>query len=324
MHLGRLQKVDLREVWLSEPTDFTPWLAQEDNLALLSETLGMELELVAQEQGVGPFRADIVCTDGLAESTVLIENQLERTDHRHLGQLLTYAAGLEAVSIVWIAQNFAEEHRAALDWLNNHTSEDLRFFGLEVELWRIGDSHVAPKFNVVSKPNEWVKHKVNQPTTSEAGQVYLEYWQAFGKLVDGMDCQFAAPSPTSRHHVGFRIGRTGVSISAVASTYWRRINAELYLGGDRAKSRFHQLLADRNAIEAEYGAKLDWQELPDKTASRIAMAKHDCDIEDRSQWPDQHAWLVEQLNRFHSVFRPRVARLKDDGTPSTPADAELE
>ncbi|MCA3441408.1 MAG: DUF4268 domain-containing protein, partial [Rhodobacter sp.] len=149
--LGRLKKVDLRDIWQSEAMDFTPWLARVDNLALLGETLSIDLELEAVERNVGPFRADILCKDIQNGSWVLVENQLERTDHTHLGQLITYAAGLDAVTIVWIAAKIAEEHRAACDWLNQITTENVRFFALEVELWRISDSPAAPKFNVVSK-----------------------------------------------------------------------------------------------------------------------------------------------------------------------------
>jgi len=137
--LGRLERVDLRTVWANEAGAFTPWLAKEENLKLLGDTIGIELELEAQEKNVGPFRADILCRDTATDDWVLIENQLERTDHGHLGQLLTYAAGLKAVTLVWVAQRFAEEHRAAIDWLNEITDESLNFFGLEVEAWRIGD-----------------------------------------------------------------------------------------------------------------------------------------------------------------------------------------
>src|SRR5258708_3912238 len=140
--LGRLTKVDLREVFATEAGDFTPWLAREENLALLSESIGISLQCEAQEKEVGPFRADILCKDTMTDNWVLIENQIERTDHTHLGQLLTYAAGLQAVTIVWVAQRFTEEHRAALDWLNEHTDEQINFFGLEIELWKIGDSAV--------------------------------------------------------------------------------------------------------------------------------------------------------------------------------------
>ncbi len=137
--LGRLEQVDLREVWQNEAGQFTPWLAQVDNIALLADTLGLELEVEAQEKGVGPFRADIDCRDTSDGTLVLIENQLERTDHTHLGQLMTYAAGLDAVTIVWIAERFTDEHRAALDWLNEITGEKVGFFGLEDEpaLWPV-------------------------------------------------------------------------------------------------------------------------------------------------------------------------------------------
>jgi hypothetical protein len=157
MNLGRLERVSLRVVWSSESGDFTPWLERAENLKLLGETIGLELECEAQEKEVGPFRADILCKDTATNNWVLIENQLERTDHIHLGQLLTYAAGLDAVTIVWITERFIEEHRAALDWLNEKTERGINFFGLEVELWRIGDSAIAPKFNIVSEPNEWTR-----------------------------------------------------------------------------------------------------------------------------------------------------------------------
>src|SRR6267143_5357689 len=154
--LGRLERIDLRDIWTSEAADFTPWLAQSENLEVLATTLGIEqLELEAQEKLIGPFRADILCKDIGSDQWVLIENQLERTDHLHLGQLLTYAAGLQAVTIVWIAAKFTEEHRATLDWLNKITDDSIRFFGLEVKLWRIGASPAAPSFDIVSKPNNW-------------------------------------------------------------------------------------------------------------------------------------------------------------------------
>jgi hypothetical protein len=156
-NLGKLEKVDLRKVWADEAGVFTPWLAQEENIKLLGDTIGIELKVEAQEKPVGPFSADILCKDTVNNQWVLIENQLERTDHTHLGQLMTYAAGLDAVTIIWIAQRFTDEHRAAMDWLNEITEEDIVFFGLEIELWQISGSPVAPKFNIISKPNEWSK-----------------------------------------------------------------------------------------------------------------------------------------------------------------------
>jgi hypothetical protein len=180
--IGRLNRVDLRDIWASEATEFTPWLALPDNMAVLGEALGIDLELEAQEKAIGPFRADILCKDIGTDHWVLIENQLARTDHSHLGQLLTYASGLEAVTIVWIAAQFTEEHRATLDWLNKITDESFRFFGLEVELWRIEDSPAAPKFNIVSKPNNWSRsvaqaaRAIDDAELSETRITQREYW----------------------------------------------------------------------------------------------------------------------------------------------------
>ena len=143
--LSRLQQVPIRDVWPTEPQGFTPWLASAENLPLLAEAIGLGLELQSTEASVGDFRADIVCKTIPEGELVLIENQFAQTDHTHLGQILTYAAGLEAVTIVWVAETFREEHRAAIDWLNEKTPDNINFFGLEIELWRIADSPVAPK-----------------------------------------------------------------------------------------------------------------------------------------------------------------------------------
>lgn len=220
--LGRLQRVDLRDIWVSEAVDFTPWLARSENLEILAETLGLELELEAQEKSVGPFRADILCKDIGTGDWVLIENQLERTDHTHLGQLLTYASGLEAVTIVWIASRFTEEHRSTLDWLNKITDERFQFFGLEVELWRIGESPAAPKFNVVSKPNDWSKsvaqaaRSIDDASLSETQVTQREYWAAFHealKSAQGPVSGNRKPQPQS--WMSYSVGRTEFSLAAV-------------------------------------------------------------------------------------------------------------
>ena len=154
--LSKLERVPLREAWKHEANDFTPWLAEEDNLNTLADALGLaELELVATEHWVGEFKLDILCVSG--DDQVIIENQLEKTNHSHLGQILTYAAGTGAKKVIWVAESFRPEHVAALEFLNQNTTEELSFFAVEVELWRIGDSPFAPKFEVIAKPNDWAK-----------------------------------------------------------------------------------------------------------------------------------------------------------------------
>ena len=153
--LGRLERVEPGNVWKSERSDFTPWLAAPENLSRLGDALRLDLEPMAREQPVGPFRADLLCRDAATRSPVVIEAQLGRTDHLHLGQILTYAAGLDAAAVVWLAARFRDEHRAALDWLNRPGSGAARFFGVEIDVWKIGDSPAAPHFNVVAKPGDW-------------------------------------------------------------------------------------------------------------------------------------------------------------------------
>ena len=196
---GRLTQLELRDHWTDEANEFTPWLAKEEKIALVDDSIGLNIEVEAQEQNVGPFRADILCKDTDTENWVLIENQLEPTDHRHLGQLLTYAAGLDTVTIVWIAKSFTDEHRAALDWLNRITDEAFSFFGLEIELWQIGDSAVAPKFNIISHPNDWQRtiNRVVHKRLTPANTLYLEYWTALENNFEGRnnDIKFRKPQP---------------------------------------------------------------------------------------------------------------------------------
>ncbi len=235
--LGRLERVDLRTIWTSEPAGFTPWLAQPENLEILADTLGIdELELEAQEKEVGPFRADILCKDMGTDSWVLVENQLERTDHTHLGQLLTYAAGLQAVTIVWLAARFTEEHRATLDWLNSITDESFRFFGLEIELWRIGDSPAAPKFNIVARPNDWSKsvahaaRAIDDAELSETRVRQREYWAALNGVLDGANGSVRGNrKPGPRSWMNYPVGRTGFSLAAALNRLQRYVRTELYI-----------------------------------------------------------------------------------------------
>ena len=202
--LGRLERVELRDIWVTEAQDFTPWLAREENLKVLADAVNMDLELEAQEKNVGPFRADILCLNSDDGSWVLIENQLERTDHGHLGQLLTYASGLDVVTIVWVAAKFTDEHRASLDWLNEITDNTFRFFGLEVELWRIGDSPAAPKFNVVSKPNDWTRtisqaaRRISEGEISEVKVQQFRYWTALADLLTASNSTIKPPAPPAK------------------------------------------------------------------------------------------------------------------------------
>lgn len=309
--LGRLERVELRNIWQSEAQHFTPWLAREDNLALLADTLGIDLELEAVERNVGPFRADILCKDTISDSWVLIENQLERTDHTHLGQLMTYAAGLNAVTIVWIAARIADEHRAAMDWLNDITTSDVQFFALEVELWRIGDSPAAPKFNVVSKPNDWSRSLSGAKRVigdiSETQQFYLDYWTAFEEVLQDRSRRVRAVKAQPQNWMVHGLGKTGVNLNCTLNRKENSLRAEVYLTGQNAHAHYAELKESIEAIEGELGLPLDWYAA--EKDRRISCSRAFQDVTEQAHWPEQHAWLADMLDRFHRVFAPRVTRL---------------
>ena len=309
--LERLIKVPLREFWEGEASDFTPWLADEENIGLLGETIGVELEVEAQERNVGPFRADILCKDTATDDWVLIENQLERTDHTHLGQLLTYAAGLEAVTVVWIAEGFTDEHRAALDWLNEITDEKFSFFGLEIELWRIGDSPMAPKFNVVSHPNDWTKtvSRISRNELTSVQQLYLEYWAALRELLEKRNSVIKPVKPLPRYWMSFAVGRSNFWLSASASVKGQWVCVSLTLTGKDGKDHFYLLERDKADIEEEVGAELKWGGKYVQKQNYISLSLYETDLEDRQDWNRQHEWLCEKLEAFHRVFSPRVKGL---------------
>jgi len=319
--LGRLERVDVRTIWATEAADFTPWLGRPENMAVLAETLGIELQIEAQEKAVGPFRADILCKDIGTDQWVLIENQLERTDHTHLGQLLTYAAGLDAVTIVWIAARFTEEHRATLDWLNRISDERFRFFGLEVELWRIGSSPAAPKFNIISKPNDWsqsVAHAaraIDETELSETRVMQRDYWAALNVALTAAAGPIAGNrKPQPQSWMAYAIGRTGFHLGAAMSLPKQQIRAELYISGDKAKRYIALLQVQKEAVERELGYSLSWEELPAGQDSRVVSYMNDVDPENRADWPRQHEWLAKRLNEMHRVFAPRVVVLDADAT----------
>jgi hypothetical protein len=309
--------------WDSEATGFTPWLANEKNLQLLSETIGIDLELDSQERSVGPFRADILCKDAATDHWVLIENQLERTDHTHLGQLLTYAAGLQAVTIVWVAERFTDEHRAALDWLNEATSDEFNFFGLEIELWQIGDSEIAPKFNVISHPNEWSRRirdsvkGVGEP--SEHKQLQRRFWTGFRDYLDAHGGPVRPTQPMLQHWMNHALGRSGTRLSSCLSLSNSRtggaspeIRAEVGLHGRDARPHFAELETQREEIERSLGFPLVWHAPEGKKQCRI-FVQQDADFTDERLWPEQFEWLRTRLDAMHRVFAPLARRLGQGG-----------
>ncbi|MEQ8847993.1 DUF4268 domain-containing protein [Botrimarina sp.] len=314
IELGKLQNVKLRTAWPNEAADFTQWLAQEENLTQLGKTIELDLELVATEKFVGPFKADILCKNTLDGAYVVIENQLEKTDHSHLGQTITYAAGLEATAVVWIAARFTEEHRAALTYLNEHGNGSLGFFGLEIELWQIAGSLPAPRFNVVCKPNRFstesqsAAKRSDSTELSELQQTQRRYWEAMMEKIATLDHPVSAVTPQPTGWLVFAIGRSQFKLAACMNTQEDWIEVALWCQGPEGKGHFALLEQDRPDIEAQIGERLEWRELPDRIESRIAL-RMVCDPEKESDWPRQHEWFADRLRRFYETFKRRVRSL---------------
>jgi hypothetical protein len=310
--LSKLERVPLREAWKHEAGDFTPWLAQEENLNALAEALSLsELELVATEHWVGDFKLDILCTDG--DRQVIIENQLAETDHRHLGQILAYAAGVGARTVIWMAESFRPEHTTALQFLNDNTTEELSFFGVQIELWRIGSSPLAPKFEVVVKPNNWAKAGREQArvaaTTSATKQIQLKFWTALVEKLAREATQIRPQKPRPQHWLNNSIGRSGFGLLPKVNTKEDLLAVELWMPGEDAKMHFARLLEQRAEIESYLGFELDWQELPDARACRIETRYTNAPIEDEVRWGEYLDWLTQRLVKMNAVLRPIVKAL---------------
>lgn len=312
--LGKLVTLKATEVWGNEPQVFTPWLS--DNLDLLAEALQIdELELKGTEVAAGDFRLDILAEDSEGHP-VLIENQFGATDHRHLGQLISYVASQSGqATVVWVAERFKDDHRAAIDWLNANTIDDFGFFAVEIEALQIGDSDPAPFFNVVAKPNAWARSVSAVTRQSASGdeperyRIRLAFWTAFADFLRQRNSAFSIRRPGKDHWHSFSAGRSGIVISNTIYTKKKRIGVELYFHNDPLKAGIRQLAAQRTAIENEFGEPLDWQELPTKKASRIAIFREGFDPADTSTFPEQHDWMLSRMDAFRRVFGPRIRQL---------------
>jgi hypothetical protein len=313
--LGKVDTIkDIRQIWPDEAKDFTSWLATEDGLKLLGQAVHLKLELVQREAKVGPFSADLLArvVGRKEDHLVVVENQFGKADHDHFGKLLTYASGLKAKTVVWIAESFTDEHRQALDWINETAGERVAYFGLEVYVIKIGSSDPAPQFRLISSPNPVAqafresRDEVEFTETRLDQQTFWEELREFFKL-KGSDLPLRKPLP--QHWYEMAVGRSNFTVSLTINTRLNRIGCELYMSGPRAKQAFGLLQADKVSIESELGFNVEWQVLEGKDASRIATY-HDGSIQGEVERQEAKEWLYSMADRFHKVFSPRVKALK--------------
>lgn len=306
--LGKIKKItDLRSVWAHEEYDFSSWLSEEENLALLSDAIGIDIVLEELESAVGGFSVDLYASEEGTGRRIIIENQLEDTNHDHLGKIITYASGKDASVVVWIVKRARDEHRQAIEWLNQHTDEQIGFFLVEIELWQIDDSAYAPMFKVVERPNDWAKEIKKVSATSNATQqARLEYWTAFNNYAFGNKAfakEFKQRKPSTDHWMSLSIGSSACGMSILRLQQHSQIGVELYISDD--KELFRSLYERKEEIEADVGAKLDWRELPEKKASRI-LIKRNANLTDEQEWPQQFEWIMDNLVRMKKAFKKYI------------------
>ena len=294
MELGKLEKIELREVWRHEALDFTRWLARKENIALLSKEIGIDIEVIETEMSVGRYNVDIYARDTESNKKIVIENQLENTNHDHLGKMLVYAAGLDADIAIWIVKDVNEEHRQAVEWLNDNSFEKINIFLVKVELWQIDNSPIAPKFQVICEPNNWAKvlKQQSKDNITDLELRQMEYWQGFVDYAKSKDKTYISQRPSIYNWYVIRIGSSDYKIKLVHSVNSDMIRCQLEIFNDDIYKKLEQY---RNEIDSKING-LEWEYLEDRKVNRIS-----CNNSSKDN-ASSYVWLLDMVDRFKEVF----------------------
>ena len=302
--IGKLTAVDVRDLWKHEQYDFSNWLAKEENIKLLDDEIGLTLMDINKEVYIGSYRCDLVAKDETTGQIVIIENQLEATNHDHLGKIITYAAGLDAKTIIWIVKEAREEHKAAIEWLNNNSSEEIGFFLIELHAYKINDSLPAPMFKVVEKPNNFTKTSKQNYSDKELNRSQNErlmFWEEFNTVIVSKGKPFSVRKPTTDHWYDVAIGTSEAHLAINLVNKENKIVLELYILDN--KKLFDHLYEDKEKIENTLQMNFSWERLDGKKASRI---KHDVlglDFSDHSNYPQLMDECIEKILKMRDVFK---------------------
>lgn len=304
--LGRLEVVDVRSAWRDEARDFTPWLF--NNADVLSDSLGIDVELTAREYLVGGYSLDLLGRDLTNDCVLIVENQLETSDHTHLGQVMTYAGGTDASTLVWIAPRFRQEHLAAVEWLNDRTDEDTRLFAIEIGLRRIGDSVPAPFLDLVGKPNDW--HKAVKASTggvaqqSELGNAYLAFWERYVEQVQELHPNWMPQKPSTRNYNNSRLP---IRASVLAAAFiWRdKVGMRMWIdSGDHDLNRevFDAVHHQRASFETFFSDDVAWDRRDDRRACDITVSRSGSIGDDEDLLSDHLRWMIATGEIFRSAL----------------------
>ena len=303
MEFGKLQEVDVRELWRHEQYNFSEWLAKEENIEMLGNEVGVTFAEIRREVFVGSYRCDLVAQDETSGAKIIIENQLEATNHDHLGKIITYASGLEATVVIWIVKEAREEHRSAIECLNGKTTEDVSFFLIEIHAYKIGDSLPAPKFEVVEKPNDFVKTTKGNSRSGELKFVEAErlnFWMQFNEVIKARDKPINICKATTNHWYNVSLGSSKANLSITLNTKEKAVGIDVYIQND--KTLFDRLFALQDQIEEEIGLTFDWQRLDGKKASRIRYLMDGLDFENQENYPELMNEVLDKVIKIKKVF----------------------
>lgn len=302
MKLGKIEEVALRRIWPNEARDFTPWLAKQENLDDLGDLLGLSLVEAEQEVSVGSFSADIHCKIENDNRTVIIENQIESSNHDHLGKTIVYASGVDASIVIWIVKNARPEHVSAVEWMNEHTDSDIGFFLIEIHAIRIGDSDPAPQFNVVAQPNEYMKSVKSgsdkELTRSQLGR--YEFWTQLNTFIEANDISLGVRKPNYDHWRDFKLGSSKYHLTINLLDGDSKIRTALWIS--EGKEIFDNLYTKKDSIEASYGSSLEWDRKDLQKASWVADYIDGFSYDDQSNWRELQEKVTSKiLNLKHSL-----------------------
>ena len=292
----------MRTVWSHEALDFTPWLSQDDNISLLADAIGIDITVDETESSVGDFNVDIFAFETGTDRKIIIENQLQDTNHDYIGKLITYASGKSAKIVIWIVKHAREEHKAAIEWLNNHTDDNGGFFLCEIKLYKIGNSGTAVKFEVVERPNDWTKEAKKSGTMNETEQLRYDYWVAFEDYAFNNQVfanNFKRRKPSKVHWMNFTIGSSACHISVAQIQKRDKLDVELYISDN--SDVYNYLLENKADIELTSGLSFDWRELPGRKASRIVLEKS-VQFGNKDACKSQFEWLVDVMVKMKNAF----------------------
>lgn len=304
MKLGKLKEVDVRTLWKHEQYDFSNWLAKDDNISDLGEAIGLTISDVETEVFVGSYRCDLVAKDETTGMKVIIENQLEATNHDHLGKIITYASGLDAKIIVWIVKEAREEHRSAVEWLNNNTVSDISFFLIELHAYQIGDSLPAPKFEIIEKPNDFVKSGKTRTSSGELNKSQserLEFWTMFNEVIVEKGKPFNVRKAGTDHWYDVAMGSSEVHIAINLVNKANEVVVECYIYDN--KELFDNFYSNKDTIEEKCGMKFEWLRMDGKKASRIKYAIPGLNFDDHSNYHELMVTIIDTAVKMRDVFK---------------------